>query len=68
MGKIISLPTKKHQWEIKFKTPVRHKTAGILPFKLMLGPQVSKAWVEARTLQQARHIVSQHIPVSEWVD
>lgn len=68
MGKIISLPTKLHQWELKFKTPVVHTTIGILPFKLLLGPKISKAWVDAKTLKQARHIVSRHIPVSEWVD
>jgi hypothetical protein len=67
MGKIISFPTKRPEWVVRFKTPVRLRI-GSLPFLVMFGAEISTAKVQADTIKQARYIVSQHLPVDEWLD
>lgn len=67
MGKVITFPTKRPEWEVRFRTRVRLRM-GPLPFLVNFGPDVSVARVQADTLKKAKFIISQHLPVDEWLD
>jgi hypothetical protein len=67
MGKVITFPYEQPEWEVRFKTPVQLRI-GILPFLVVFGDNCSVAKVKADSVYQARYIVSQHLPIDEWLD